>query len=75
MPKTCEKQFYKNVRVVLSTKNQLFDKKKHQIFEKKLEMDFENLRPSCPKKATVLKSQRMQRLYIAFAKWSVWVKN
>ena len=64
IPKTCETAFYKkNVRVVLC-KTPL--EKTPNIREMR---QFRN-RPSCKGN-----SPCMQRLYIAFAKWSVWIKN
>ena len=61
MPKTCEKRFYKNIRVVLC--------------KKPLEKT-----PNIREMRWFWKSAILQRLYImqeaiAFAKWSVWVKN
>ena len=59
MPKACEKPFYKNIRVVLC-KKPLKKKTKHE------------------KNETILKIGRLANAHakgIAFAKWSVWVKN
>ena len=56
MPKTCENQFHKNIRVVCEKNSG----KKHQIFEKR--EDFEN----GPFKAKAIAHAKT----IAFAKWS-----
>ena len=61
MPKTCEKRFYKNVRVVLCKK----------ALEKTTKYS---------RNETILKIGHLAKAIahakaIAFAKWSVWVKN
>ena len=60
MPKTCEKRFYKNIRVVLC--------------KKPLEKT-PNIREMRILKIGHLAKAIAHAKAIAFAKWSVWVKN
>ena len=61
MPKTCEKRFYKNIRVVMRKKNR---SKKHQYLRHKTILKIAHLANSIAHAKA-----------IAFTKWSVRVKN
>ena len=62
MPKTCKNPFYKNITVVLCKKTA--KKEKHQITRNEIILKISHL----AKAIAHIKA-------IAFAKWSVWVKN
>ena len=61
MPKTCEKPFYKNIKVLLC--------------KKQIEKNTKYSRNETSLKLGHLAKAIAQAKAIAFAKWSVWVKN